>query len=92
MAVLQVRDIDDGLYENLKAIAKNDHRSISQEVVAILEEHLKSPQKGRRISQTDEFLALSWSGSETAEAIVKTARSQRRQSERFGAKKNDLFD
>jgi plasmid stability protein len=33
MAVLQVRDIDDGLYEALKTMAKNERRSISQEVL-----------------------------------------------------------
>jgi hypothetical protein len=35
MAILQVRDIDDHLYEALKSAASASNRSISQEVVVI---------------------------------------------------------
>lgn len=33
MAILQVRDMDDRLYDRLKFVAKLDNRSISQQVV-----------------------------------------------------------
>ncbi len=39
MANLQVRDIDDKLYDSLKRRADLEHRSISQEVVMIIESH-----------------------------------------------------
>ncbi len=37
MATLQVRDIDDRLYESLKTFANSEKRSISQEVIHIIE-------------------------------------------------------
>jgi len=43
MAILQVRDIDDRLYDTLKQRAHIDNRSISQEVISILEKHLSAP-------------------------------------------------
>ena len=42
MAMLQVRDMDDRLYERLKFVAKLDNRSISQQVVTILQGYFTS--------------------------------------------------
>ena len=87
MATLQVRDIDSRLYEALRARAHADHRSVSQEVVSILEDHLSrtSPTSQR---QTDLFLGLSgsWSGTETAEELVSSIKKRRKNSSRFGGK------
>lgn len=92
MANLQVRDIDDRLYEAIRALAKQKHRSISQQVVHIIEEYLSSAQKDLP-QQTDAFLALSgaWEGSETAEEIIKTIRTSRKNAARF-TPQNGLFD
>ena len=60
MAILQVRDIDDRLYETLKTKAKLDNRSLSQEVISILERFLANPIYFEK-SPTDEFLSLSGS-------------------------------
>ena len=43
MANLQVRGIEDRLYEALRARAELDNRSISQEVVTIIEQFLARP-------------------------------------------------
>jgi plasmid stability protein len=43
MAILQVRDIDDRLYDSLKQKAQINNRSISQEVISILETYLSNP-------------------------------------------------
>ncbi|HOF34148.1 MAG TPA: hypothetical protein PK624_01790 [Spirochaetota bacterium] len=43
MAILQVRDFDDGLYSSLKSMAKSENRSISQEVISIIEKYLSNP-------------------------------------------------
>lgn len=57
MAMLQVRDIDDSLYDRLKFAAKCDNRSISQQVVTILQYYFTSiPVKTK--NATEEFLKL----------------------------------
>ena len=92
MATLQVRDIDDRLYEALRTISKQKHRSISQEVIHIIEEYLSTPQRDLP-QQTDALLALSgaWESSETAEEIIETIRTSRINTSRF-PQSNGLFD
>lgn len=43
MPAVQVRDMPQELYDGLVERAKRDHRSISQEVTALIEEHLAEP-------------------------------------------------
>jgi len=84
MANLQVRDIDDKLYKHLKNVALLDKRSISQEVVLILENYLSSP-KREYTNATLEFLTMagSWRDDRKAEVIIKDIRSSRKNSNRF---------
>jgi plasmid stability protein len=84
MATLQVRDIDDLLYTELKNRAREQHRSLSQEVVHIIEDYLSRPPEDSK-TQTELFLQLagSWQGSETAEEIMKSIRNGRVNSNRF---------
>lgn len=83
MAVLQVRDLDNSLYEALKSMAKKERRSISQEVVVMIESYLRNPEKNSAYS-TEEFLNLSWHGDESADEIIDTIRNSRNNSKRFG--------
>jgi plasmid stability protein len=88
MATLQVRDIDDRLYEALRARARSEHRSVSQEVVFIIEDHLsKSTHSSQK--QTELFLGLTgaWEGSESAEQLVASIRKSRKNSNRFGGRR-----
>jgi plasmid stability protein len=55
MAILQVRDIPDELYENLSAIAKMENRSISQETIFLLKNALQL--KSERITHRKTILA-----------------------------------
>jgi plasmid stability protein len=92
MATLQVRDIDDGLYSSLRILADKEHRSISQEVVKILESHVQHPD--RKIPDaTGEFLSLSgaWQDNRSADTMVKEIRHERKNSRRYGGK-NVVFD
>ncbi len=91
MATLQVRDIDDRLYNFLKSSAKRQNRSISQEVVTIIENHLNSSVNTK--NATLEFLSLTgaWKDEKSAEEIVKDIRNSRNQSSRFGVN-NGIFD
>ena len=90
MAILQVRDIDDSLYEALKTLAKKERRSISQEVIMMIESYISNP-KRTALESTEEFLNLSWHGNESADEIINNIRKKRKNSRRFG-KQNDLFD
>jgi len=92
MAILQVRDIDDRLYDFLKRSAKLRNRSISQEVITIIQDYLNSMQSGSA-NATDEFVALSgaWNDEKSAEEIIADIRKARTGSTRFGGR-NGIFD
>ena len=92
MAVLQVRDIDDRLYDRLKFAAKIDNRSISQQVITILQNYFTSvPVKPK--NATEEFLKLagSWEDSRTTDEIVDDIYGSRVNSTRFEAL-DGIFD
>ncbi len=91
MSILQVRDIDNHLYEALRALADREKRSISQQVVYILEKFLANPQAIDK-NPTEEFLKLagSWEDTRSAEEIVRDLKKQRRNSPRF-KKSHDIF-
>ena len=92
MANLQVRDIEDKLYDSLRRLAKRQRRSISQEVVRILELYLSSPRRFDN-NPTEEFLKLagSWDDDRSADQIVRDMRESRNSRRRFG-EDNELFD
>ena len=92
MANLQVRDIDDRLYESLRERATREKRSISQEVILILEKYLSRP-TAYDVHPTDEFLSLAgaWNDDRTADEIIDDIRKKRRNSSRF-AEDERVFD
>ena len=92
MAILQVRDIDDRLYASLKDRAQSENRSLSQEVISILERYLSNPAVFKH-NPTREFLALtgSWADDRTAREMVDDIKKRRRNSRRFGIK-HVVFD
>ena len=92
MATLQVRDMDDRLYESLRKRATREKRSISQEVVLILEKYLSRPNV-YDVNPTDEFLSLSgaWRDEREANEIINDIRSARKNSSRF-SDDNRVFD
>jgi plasmid stability protein len=92
MAILQVRDIDDRLYSSLKDLAKSENRSLSQEVILILEKYLSNPLVFKD-NPTRAFLSLSgsWDDERTAREIVDDIKKGRKNSKRFG-EENVVFD
>ena len=92
MANLQVRDMDDQIYEALKKRAKQQHRSLSQEVLYIIEEYLSRPNIDST-KQTESFLQLvgAWQGPESAQEILTSIRKGRIESKRFKGT-HGLFD
>ncbi|EMB24984.1 MULTISPECIES: FitA-like ribbon-helix-helix domain-containing protein [Treponema] len=92
MAILQVRDMDDRLYDRLKFAAKRDNRSISQQVITILQDYFTSaPVKTK--NATEEFLKLagSWEDFRSTEEIIDDIRDSRINSTRFEAL-DGIFD
>ena len=92
MAILQVRDLDDRLYASLKAIAKSENRSISQEVISIIEKYLSNPSVYNG-NPTREFIALSgaWDDDRSADEIIDSIKKSRKNSGRF-KKENVILD
>ena len=83
MAVLQVRSMNDEMYKALGRRAAMDNRSISQEVISIIEKFLATPLD--QSPSTDEEalrLAGSWEDSQTAGEIADSIREDR-STERF---------
>jgi plasmid stability protein len=87
MATLQVKGMDDRLYEALGARAASENRSISQEVVAIIRQYLATPGKDcRSTGEAILELAGSWQDERSADEIVREIR----QSRRFGRRGKEL--
>lgn len=78
MAVLQVRNMDDRLYENLKRRAEQENRSVSQEVVAIVKSYLSAPcPPGAHPDDAALSLAGTWADERSGEAIAESIRNRR---------------
>ena len=92
MAMLQVRNMDDSLYDKIKFAAKLDNRSISQQVITILQDYFTSA-PFRTKNATEEFLKLagSWTDSRSAEEIIDDIYSSRVNSKKFEAL-DGIFD
>lgn len=92
MANLQVKDINDQLYQALKLKAKRKRRSVSQEVIRIIEEYLNQPDD-QKSNATDQFLSLSWQSdeNESADDLIKSMRKDRVESKKYSGQKN-VFD
>jgi len=90
MAILQVRDLDNRLYAVLKAVAKSENRSLSQQVISILEQYLANP-AAYKGNPTREFITLcgAWEDDRSADEIIDALKNSRKNSERNA---NVLFD
>lgn len=78
MTNLQVKSIDDDLYESLGRRAAMENRSISQEVVSILKAYLSMPSSlNKKVNQQFLDLCGSWQGDESAESMVEDIRKSR---------------
>jgi plasmid stability protein len=78
MANLQVKDIDDQLYQALKSRAKREDRSVGHEVIRIIKEYLNQP-KDTGTNATDQFLSLSWHSNdeESADDLIQSLQKDR---------------
>lgn len=80
MANLQIRDMDEGLYADLKRVAAEENRSVSQQTVHLIREHLRRRREARPASSAEVLLSLagSWEDDRDADEIIAEIRAGRR--------------
>jgi len=78
VAILQVRNMDDALYEALKRRAAMENRSLSQEVIEMVQRYLSSPDLATACPDDAVLnLAGTWADERSAKEIVADIRKHR---------------
>ena len=86
MANLQIKGMDDDLYAQLKSLAANENRSISQQILFLLKRYLARKhqlQGARSPAQVLLELSGSWEDDRPAEQIVKELKAGRKSSQKL---------
>jgi len=86
MANLQIKNIDEGLYEEIKRAASAENRSVSQQVLTLIRDYLaKRNQVSKLKSPAQVLLELSgtWEDERSAEEIVRDIKKARRNSKKL---------
>jgi hypothetical protein len=87
MANLQIKNIQDELYEEIKKLASAENRSVSQQVLFLVREYLakrKHLTAAKSPAQVLLELSGSWEEDKNAEQIVKEIKSARKSSRKLG--------
>ncbi|MDA8140317.1 MAG: hypothetical protein M0036_16845 [Desulfobacteraceae bacterium] len=86
MANLQIKNIDDQFYHQIKTMAEAEHRSISQQVLYLVKEYL-AKQKGlpkiKTPAQALLDLSGSWDDGQDADSIIAGIKRQRSNSKKL---------
>ena len=86
MANLQIKGIDDDLYGEIKDMAKDEHRSVSQQILYITKLFLSKRKAIEQLKTPAEVLlglAGSWNDERPAEEIIAEIRAARKNSIRL---------
>lgn len=86
MANLQIKDIDDSLYEEIKELAASENRSVTQEVLFLIRDHLsrrKSLSGSSSAAQVLIDLSGSWEDERSATEIISEIKKARKRSNRL---------
>lgn len=86
MANLQIKSINDDLYREIRQMAKDEHRSVSQQILYMTKMFLTKRKAVEQIKTPAEImleLAGSWDDERPAEEIVAEIREARRSSVRL---------
>ena len=89
MANLQIKGIEDALYTQIKELAASENRSISQQILFLVNRYMankKQFQKTKMPAQILLELAGSWKDSQDADEIISNIKNARKNSSRL--KKN----
>jgi hypothetical protein len=83
MANLQIKGMDDKLYDTIKRLAASENRSVSQEVLFLVKEHVAKRKQTiaiRTPAQVLLDLSGSWIDDRSADAIIGEIKEARRNS------------
>ncbi len=83
MANLQIKGVDNALYEELKKLAAAENRSVSQQTLFLIKDYLAKKQRLRGLKTPVQVLlelAGSWQGQDSAEEIISKIKMARRSS------------
>jgi predicted CopG family antitoxin len=86
MANLQIKGVDDAIYEELKKLAAAENRSVSQQTLFLIKDYLAKKQRVQTLKTPVQVLlelAGSWEGEETAEEIIAKIKKARKSSTRL---------
>ena len=86
MANLQIKNVADDLYEEIKKLASAENRSVSQQVLFLVREYLakrKHLTAAKSPAQVLLELSGSWEDDKNAEQIVKEIKSARKSSRKL---------
>ena len=83
MANLQIKGMDDAIYEELKKLAAAENRSVSQQTLFLIKDYLAKKQRLGALKTPAQVLldlAGSWEGEESAEEIIAKIKKARKSS------------
>ena len=86
MANLQIKNIQDELYEEIKKLAAAENRSVSQQVLFLVKDYLAKRKRltaAKSPAQVLLELSSSWEDDKSAEEIVKEIKSARKSSRKL---------
>ncbi len=81
MANLQIKGIDDDLYEQIKALAAAENRSVSQQTLYLIKHWLSRQKQIEQAKSSAEILlelSGSWQDSRAADEIIADIKNERR--------------
>jgi hypothetical protein len=86
MANLQIKGIDDKLYDTIKKLAVSENRSISQEILFLVKEYIAKRKQTLAIKTPAQALldlSGSWVDNRSANAIITEIKAARRNSKKL---------
>lgn len=86
MANLQIKGIDSELYEELKKLAAEENRSVSQQTLFLIKDYLAKRQHVRQLKTPAQILldlSGSWEDDQDAETIIARVKRVRKNSKKL---------
>lgn len=86
MANLQIKGIDSELYEELKKLAAEENRSVSQQTLFLIKDYLAKRQHVRQLKTPAQILldlSGSWKDDQDAETIIARVKRVRKNSKKL---------
>ena len=86
MANLQIKGMDDRLYDTIKKLAASENRSVSQEILFLVKEHVAKRKRTAAVRTPAQVLldlSGSWVDDKSADAIIAEIKAARKNSRKL---------